>query len=308
VRKHLAILASVAAAGLAVKLNLALGPRWQEVLVLALALAFVLTALAAFAEVEAWPAFSGVFASLVVYDVSLLVRPPLPGSLVVMYTTMGVCGAVLYLSVSEAAFRGLVEGFQGLYRHPRLKRHRPLILALGPLGAGAVALAKSFPELTPPLELRIVHPEPPTEIAVKGKAFDMVGGTNPLRKVKAQDPARFAKLVEEGKAVYYRNCFYCHGDNLDGKGHFAAGLNPLPANFQDIGTIAMLQESFVYWRVAKGGPGLPKSGHPWSSAMPVWEDMLTEDELWKAVLFIYEGTGREPRTFAPHGGGEGGHE
>src|SRR5438445_7957872 len=36
---------------------------------------------------------------------------------------------------------------------------------------------------------------------------------------------------------------YCHGDNLDGHGLFASALNPPPANFEDPGTIAMLQES-----------------------------------------------------------------
>jgi hypothetical protein len=30
-----------------------------------------------------------------------------------------------------------------------------------------------------------------------------------------------------------------------------------------------LTESFVFWRIAKGGPGLPKEGAPWNSAMLV---------------------------------------
>jgi len=74
-------------------------------------------------------------------------------------------------------------------------------------------------------------------------------------------------------------------------------LNPLPANFQDNGTIAQLTESFVFWRVAKGGPGLPREGTPWNSAMPAWEDFLTEDEIWSVVLFLYEQTGWKPRTW-----------
>src|SRR5207244_6009394 len=88
--------------------------------------------------------------------------------------------------------------------------------------------------------------------------------------------------LAEGKHVYYRNCLPCHGDHLDGQGHFASGFNPLPANFQDNGTIAQLTESFVFWRVAKGGPGLPREGTPWNSAMPVWEDFLTEREIWRS--------------------------
>lgn len=295
----IASLASLAAVGLAFKLQLDLGPRWQEALVQGSACALCLTALLAFVQMGAWPAFTGVLATMLLYDAALLVQPPLPGSLVTMYTAMSVLGVGLYLSVYEAQLKGLGKGFADLLSHSGIVWHRRAVFALFPMWFAAVVLAKSFPELSPPLELRIVHPEPPNEIAVRGKSFDMVNGTNPYRKLKAQEPAEFASLVEEGKAVYYKNCFYCHGDNLDGKGHFAEGLSPRPANFQDVGTIAMLQESFVFWRVAKGGPGLPKSGHPWASAMPVWEDMLSEDEMWKTILYLYEGTGREPRTFAP---------
>ena len=303
-RKTLAVAAAVAAAALAFKLRLDLGLRWQDALIHGLATGLCLTALLAFVQMEAWPAFTGVFTALALYDGALLVKPPLPGSLVMMYSVMSVFAVAVYLTVYEAQLKGLVGGFADLLTHPGVAWHRWAALALAPLWFAAVVLAKSFPELSPPLELRIVHPEPPNQISVKGKDFDMAGGTNPFRKLKTEDPKKFAALVEEGKVVYYKNCFYCHGDNLDGKGHYAVGFNPKPANFEDVGTIAMLQESFVFWRVAKGGPGLPKSSHPWSSAMPVWEDMLSEDEMWKAILWIYEGTGHEPRTFAPTGEGK----
>ena len=82
-----------------------------------------------------------------------------------------------------------------------------------------------------------------------------------------------------GKRVYYQNCLACHGDALDGRGHFAHGFNPAPLNFRDNGTIAQLTESFVFWRIAKGGPGLPKEATPWNSVMPAWEDRLTEETL-----------------------------
>jgi len=117
---------------------------------------------------------------------------------------------------------------------------------------------------------------------------------NPLR---VSDEEKLRRYIEEGKKVYYQNCFYCHGDNLAGKGHFAQGFNPLPANFVDAGTIAQLQESFVFWRIAKGGPDLPANAQPWNSAMPVWENLLSEEEIWKAILWIYEGAGQHPRTW-----------
>src|SRR5881397_2623766 len=97
--------------------------------------------------------------------------------------------------------------------------------------------------------------------------------------------------------TYIRNCVYCHGDNLDGKGHFAYGFNPPPANFQDPGTIAMLQEAFLFWRISKGGPGLPKESTPWNSVMPAWEDRLTEEQTWQVIMYLYDATGQQPRRW-----------
>ncbi len=98
-----------------------------------------------------------------------------------------------------------------------------------------------------------------------------------------------------GRQLYYRNCMYCHGDTLNGKGHFAEALNPLPANFQDSGTISQLEEGYVYWRIATGGPGLPQGATPWNSSMPVWQDFLSEDEIWQVVAYIYDASGSTPR-------------
>ncbi len=74
-------------------------------------------------------------------------------------------------------------------------------------------------------------------------------------------------------------------------------LSPIPANFRDVGTLSMLQESYVFWRVATGGPGLPKGATPWSSAMPVWQNLLSEEEIWEVILYIYAGSGAAPRTW-----------
>ena len=62
---------------------------------------------------------------------------------------------------------------------------------------------------------------------------------------------------------------------MNGRGLHAFAFNPIPANFTDPGTIAQLQETFIFWRVAKGGIGLPNEGFPWASVMPPWEQHLT---------------------------------
>ena len=101
--------------------------------------------------------------------------------------------------------------------------------------------------------------------------------------IEESDPEAFAARIESGRSVYYENCFYCHGDLMAGDGMFIHGLNPIPTNFQDPGTIPMLREAFLFWRIAKGAPGLPEEGGPWQSAMPAWELFLTEEEMWKRL-------------------------
>ena len=102
--------------------------------------------------------------------------------------------------------------------------------------------------------------------------------------------------MKRGGVVYYENCYYCHGDTLAADGHYAAGLKPPPANFTDPGTIAMLQEAYLYWRIAKGGPGLPDSATPGDSSMPAWESMLSEEDMWNVIVFLYDYVGYRPRA------------
>ena len=83
---------------------------------------------------------------------------------------------------------------------------------------------------------------------------------------------------------------------LQGRGMYALGFDPIPANFADPTTIAQLQETYLFWRIAKGAPGLPDASTPWSSAMPAWENFLTQEEIWDVIIFLYEYTDQEPRA------------
>jgi mono/diheme cytochrome c family protein len=170
-----------------------------------------------------------------------------------------------------------------------------------PVLVGAGTYVQMVPSFDAPLELRSIHPAPPTTVKVFGKRLNLLKLENPYRKLKKADPKKFKKLVGEGAKIYIQNCQYCHGDKLDGKGPYAAGLNPTPLNFQDVGTIAQLQESYLFWRISTGGPGLPKEAAPWISSMPVWQDFLSEDEIWKVILFLYDYTGHRPRSWEHEG-------
>jgi mono/diheme cytochrome c family protein len=143
---------------------------------------------------------------------------------------------------------------------------------------------------------RTVHPAPPATITVHGTEYPLGTQDNPYRHLEDDDPEVFSARLESGRVVYYENCFYCHGDLMAGDGMFIHGLNPIPTSFQDPGTIPMLREAFLFWRISKGAPGLPEEGGPWQSAMPAWEQFLSEDEMWDVVLFLYEFTGSRPRA------------
>lgn len=147
---------------------------------------------------------------------------------------------------------------------------------------------------------RTVHPAPPDQITVHDTDHSLGTADNPYRRLEESNPEEFQERLENGRVVYYQNCFYCHGDLMAGAGMFAHALNPIPTNFQDPGTIAMLREAFLFWRISKGAPGLPEEGGPWQSAMPAWENFLTEEEMWNVVLFLYEFTDYKPRAVELH--------
>ena len=178
------------------------------------------------------------------------------------------------------------------------KRYTPFlaatVVAIPALAAANVYVKMSVP-IEPPLFSRTVHPASPADITVHDKRIDLDAAENPFRHLESSNPQEFRTHVENGRRVYYQNCVFCHGDNLAGNGMFVHGLDPIPTNFADAGTIPMLRDTFLMWRISKGGPGLPDEGGPWNSAMPAWEKFLKEDEIWDAILFVYDFTGSRPR-------------
>src|SRR5262249_26816540 len=175
-----------------------------------------------------------------------------------------------------------------------------VLVALPALATWRVYANAKVP-VEPPFFARTVHPSPPTEITVHDEKINLVTGDNPFRHLEKDDPKAFQEQVATGKAVYYKNCFYCHADALGGDGMFAHGLNPAPANFIDQGVLPNFQETFFFWRIAKGGPGMPDEGGPGDSAMPEWERFLSNEQMWEVVAFLYDHTGYRPRAREQHG-------
>jgi hypothetical protein len=219
---------------------------------------------------------------------------PIPSSVISIY--MGIVSlAILAFVSSSQERRNEVSG--PLIRLMTEKRHTPL-LAATVIAIPALAAANVYVQMSAPIEApffaRTVHPASPTEITLHEKKIDLDAGDNPYLQLEQSNPQEYRRHVENGRRVYYENCHFCHGDNLAGTGMFAHGLNPVPTNLPE--NIAQLRDTFLMWRVSKGGPGLPEEAAPWDTAMPAWEKILKEEEMWDAILFLYDFTGLKPRA------------
>jgi hypothetical protein len=245
------------------------------------------------------------------YFYQSVLYPPIPWTLFITYMVMWSIGTFLYVSQDPETFREfrkpIVKTIVGEYKFAHI-----IMLVGMPVLVGFATYNVIYPSYQEPVELRTVHPAPPATTKVHGKTYPLESTNNPFR-IDEQDNYKdsfpfldaekheYMKYVTEGGTIFFQNCHYCHGDQLNGLGMFSHVFNPTPANFIDPGTIAMLQESFLFWRVAKGGPGLPNESTPWSSSMPPWEEHLKTDEIWKVILFEYWYTGWHPRTFGTEG-------
>jgi hypothetical protein len=256
------------------------------------------------------------------------IYPPIPFSVRAMYGTVSLIAVFMWMSSNEEDWRKFKQPIMNVLDAvtPFHKFLRVAYLVVLPIIFWGFAYSSFLPNLDEPIELRTVHPAPPASTKVHGKTFVLQTSQNPYRvnpegkydqeytnahiveqgmgrlmkpEANPWDPKAegYLKYVREGGEIFFQNCHFCHGDNLNGRGLHAFAFNPIPANFTDPGTIAQLQETFIFWRVSKGGIGLPREGFPWASVMPPWEQHLTTDEIWKVILFEYWHTGYYPRTW-----------
>ena len=239
------------------------------------------------------------------YFYKAILYPPIPWTLFITYMMLWSIGTFLYISQDPVTFREfrapIVKTIVGEYKIAKY-----IVFVSMPILVGFATMHTLYPNFEEPVELRTVHPAPPASTKVHGTTYQLEGLQNPFRTDEQdnyknsfpfEDDSVYMKAETEGGILFFENCHFCHGDQLNGIGMFSHVFNPTPANFIDPGTIAMLRESFIFWRVAKGGPGLPNESTPWSSSMPPWEEHLNTDEMWKIILFEYWYTGWHPRTF-----------
>ncbi|MBI4521669.1 MAG: cytochrome c [Gemmatimonadetes bacterium] len=247
-----------------------------------------------------WQAIVILVAAYIVFKFGIAFVPPLlgirsapvPSSVVLQFMLTALAGVLIYVSENEERWRTFKQPIRAVMVEPDKRVARLILLVTIPALVGFITFDRVRPKVSAPPSLRSIHPAPPTQITFRGNTLRLTGLENPLRA-----DGSIAEDLAVGRRVYYQNCMPCHGDALAADGYYAHGFSPIPLNFADGGTIEQLTESFVFWRIAKGGPGLPREGTPWNSAMPAWEDFLTEEEIWAVIIFLYEQTGWSPRTW-----------
>lgn len=225
---------------------------------------------------------------------------PIPASVLKLYMGIVTLSVLAYVSSSRQRWEDFTGPVLRLVLDPARRLALVLVVLLIPAGvAWGVWRGMNVP-LEAPQFGRTVHPAPPDTITVHETEVNLITGENPYAHLKHDDEAAYEEHVEKGREIYFKNCFFCHGDAAAGDGMFAHALNPIPSNFTDPGVLPMFQDTFIFWRVAKGGPGLPEEGGPWDTAMPAWEHFLTNEEMWDVVMFLYDYTGFEPRAKGEH--------
>ena len=242
---------------------------------------------------------------------------PAPAAALSMYNILLIAALGIYVLSSRQRTKDFMDPLYSFVKpqHTLVKKGIQLLVLIGiPLLGGWAFFDENVPKMVSPTAIRIQHPtmpgtfeklknplREPTEEEVTGFLEELQELAEEEEAVEViEDPAKakealIAKWTEEGAALYAVNCRPCHGMQANGSGPMAVGWRLQPANFRDPGTIATIVEPYSFWRVSKGGPGLPGAATPWDSAMPIWELDLSERDRWKILLGEYFLAGVGPR-------------
>lgn len=96
-----------------------------------------------------------------------------------------------------------------------------------------------------------------------------------------------SQSIEKGSQVYQTYCIGCHGPNQDGNGVGASTLNPKPRNLRDAPFMQAMSYQRINTSLHKGVPG---------TAMPRWENTLTQDEISEVIAYAFSLTSPPPTS------------
>lgn len=109
--------------------------------------------------------------------------------------------------------------------------------------------------------------------------FVAQNGIDPKYASKSNPLRATAENLAAGEKLYQANCASCHGATGFGDGPAAKSLNPPPANIAASARMPMTSDGYLYWTIAEGGV-------PLHTAMPPFKSALTDEEIWKVILYV----------------------
>ena len=122
----------------------------------------------------------------------------------------------------------------------------------------------------------IPAPVLPTAGAISLMAALLLVGRIPAETVAAGNPILpDAESIATGAELYATNCVRCHGVSGQGDGPDAAGLQPPPLNLQI--HVPLHPDGDIFNFIANGVPG---------TAMPVFGESLTDEQIWHLVNYL----------------------
>ena len=89
-------------------------------------------------------------------------------------------------------------------------------------------------------------------------------------------------VVQAGGTLYQQQCAVCHGAEGMGDGEAANSVNPSPALLAYMIQRPQSVDEYLMWTISEGGKAF-------GTAMPVFKDTLSEEEIWKIITFMRAG-------------------
>ena len=133
------------------------------------------------------------FAFILLFDIVL--DQVIPNSLLNMYMFFIVAGVLAVYTFTDESAEELLSPIKALVEDPSRKTVRNIVFVATPLIVATVVYNQLLPSIEAPLELRSIHPAPPSSVQIYGKRYDLRTLENPYRKMEHDDPQVFRQLV-----------------------------------------------------------------------------------------------------------------
>lgn len=94
--------------------------------------------------------------------------------------------------------------------------------------------------------------------------------------------------IENGMALYQKNCTSCHGKGGKGDGPAAVSMRPAPRNLTDHAYMQTLSDEYLYDVITYGGSSVDRS-----PLMPGWGTTFTQEQIVDIMAYLRSLSGTE---------------